>query len=122
MTKGADLILFAGARDSEAYIAFGASHAFRTDPIVIVPWEHSSGPGRPLAWWHCPDWGALMGNLRRVTCPRQLQAMVRSAIDSGGPALVASRNAGSGPIPGTPANPALQIGRASCRERVCQYV
>src|SRR3546814_4507135 len=81
MTKGADLILFAGARDSEAYIAFGASHAFRTDPIVIVPWEHSSVPGRPLAWWHCPDWEALMVNLRRVTRSEEhtseLQSLMR---------------------------------------------
>src|SRR3546814_3003065 len=82
MAKGVDLILFAGTREDEAYIAFGSSIAFRTDPIVIVPWEHFSAPGRPLAWWHCDDWEALMVSLKRASDPEQLQAMVRVAIRS----------------------------------------
>lgn len=112
MAKGADLILFAGSREDEAYIAFGSSIAFRTDPIVIVPWEHYSAPGRPLAWWHCDDWEELMVRLKRAPGPEQLQAMVRAAVEAGGPALQACRNAGAGPTLGTPDNPILP-GRAA---------
>lgn len=112
MAKGVDLILFAGSREDEAYIAFGSSIAFRTDPIVIVPWEHYSAPGRPLAWWHCDDWEALMVRLKRAPGPEQLQAIVRAVIEAGGPALQACRNAGAGPTLGTPDNPVLP-GRAA---------
>lgn len=75
----AELVLFAGNRSGEAYLAFGR---FKDDPIAIVPWTHDAAPGHAIARWQCPDWEDLHFRLKALREPSRKASCLRDAIPS----------------------------------------